>query len=441
MKLEAAPRSGRRTYAAGARSARKPFQFFQVIPVSVVCRPAARQDAERDSPSDRKAMHTIEPDFVRRIPAELRTAARWCRWTLVRNEKGRPTKRPDCSTRDPDARRTLAEALAGGPVNAATGVGFVLTGAVQAPTGGFLVALDLDACRSPTTGTLEPWAREVFERFGRSYTETTPSGAGIRVWIRTRELLEHARTKAVLDYARPVDVPEKSVELQVFGTGPAGYVTVTGERLPEARAEILEFPDLRWLRERFKLDPAAGAAANAELPKGYGDPPTLAEVERRVREHPQGAAFIAGDWRKLVHAGGDPSASAAFHKGCQLAIHAAHQHGDTAVAFLLQRTAWGRGDIDDSADPSRYARPDWVAAEVARAAAKHLPAPVSSVFEPLDGTWEPDPSLAPRPRPETELLVHASEFVRTVDRDPFLVFGVFPRRGLAQIHEIGRAHV
>lgn len=37
-----------------------------------------------------------------------------------------------------------------------------------------LAGIDLDTCRDPKTGVIEPWAREIIDRFG-SYTEISPS--------------------------------------------------------------------------------------------------------------------------------------------------------------------------------------------------------------------------------------------------------------------------
>ncbi len=58
------------------------------------------------------------------------------------------------------------------------GVGFVVTASDA------YVGIDLDKCRGPETGRIEPWARVMIERFD-SYTEITPTGTGVRVWIRT----------------------------------------------------------------------------------------------------------------------------------------------------------------------------------------------------------------------------------------------------------------
>ncbi len=48
-----------------------------------------------------------------------------------------------------------------------------------------LGGIDLDTCRDPGNGEIEPWALEVIKRFG-SYTEISPSGTGVKVFFAYR---------------------------------------------------------------------------------------------------------------------------------------------------------------------------------------------------------------------------------------------------------------
>jgi putative DNA primase/helicase len=43
--------------------------------------------------------------------------------------------------------------------------------------------IDLDKCRNSETGEIEPWAKEIVSELN-SYSEITPSGCGLRVWIK-----------------------------------------------------------------------------------------------------------------------------------------------------------------------------------------------------------------------------------------------------------------
>ena len=76
--------------------------------------------------------------------------------------------------------------------------------------------------------------------------------------------------------------------------------------------------------------------------------------------------MLRADWRALSN----QSASEAYWRVVTAVVDAARGHAAEAVDFLLRRTAWGSGLVDDSADPTRYASESWVAKEVERAARK-----------------------------------------------------------------------
>ena len=61
------------------------------------------------------------------------------------------------------------------------GIGFVLT--MDDP----YCAIDLDRCVDPETGQVAPWADEIIEALN-SYTELSPSGTGIHVWVKATKL-------------------------------------------------------------------------------------------------------------------------------------------------------------------------------------------------------------------------------------------------------------
>ncbi|MDP9350296.1 MAG: hypothetical protein M3P51_01955, partial [Chloroflexota bacterium] len=153
-------------------------------------------------------------------PGELREHPQWVVWRPETTPDGRcvkppyrpsnPRKRADVM--DPGTWGTYEEALAvsgkGG------GVGYVLT-----PDDPYSV-VDLDGCRNPETGEIEPAAAEVV-RLLDSYTEISPSGKGLHVWLRGTIPGERRRSGKLEMYDR------------------ARYVTVTGQVL-EGRAEIRE---------------------------------------------------------------------------------------------------------------------------------------------------------------------------------------------------------
>lgn len=119
------------------------------------------------------------------VSAALAELERWPQWVGWRYGARRGDKREKAphnpstgrraSVADPTTWTTYAEACAGAPAH--DGIGFVLTAADP------YVGIDLDACRDPETGSVEPWAQAIVERLA-SYTEVTPSGRGLRVWVR-----------------------------------------------------------------------------------------------------------------------------------------------------------------------------------------------------------------------------------------------------------------
>lgn len=121
--------------------------------------------------------------FPLNIPAELKERRQWLmwRWETVGGEKA--TKVPYRV----DGRRASS-------TNPATWTDFE-TAASRFGRGGFdgtgfavtkddpFTGIDLDDCVNPDTGKIAPKAAELVRRFD-SYTEITPSGEGLRIWIK-----------------------------------------------------------------------------------------------------------------------------------------------------------------------------------------------------------------------------------------------------------------
>ncbi len=128
-----------------------------------------------------------------RVPRELLARPQWVVWKRERRE-GRVTKVPydartgaRASSTDPYTWCSYAEALAARGVD---GVGFVVT------EGDPFVGIDLDGALGED-GSVRPWARAILEALN-SYTERTPSGRGLRVWVRGR-LPGRGRKKSFAD--------------------------------------------------------------------------------------------------------------------------------------------------------------------------------------------------------------------------------------------------
>src|SRR6516164_5201457 len=130
-----------------------------------------------------------EPDYdnLPDIPAmrELKSMRQWVCWRYAarttKDGKTTFTKPPMCphhtlgasittpshwGSYDQAVKRTKDENYAG--------IGFVLT------ENDDITGADLDHCRNPETGELQPWAHEIVA-LGETYVEVSPSGEGLRI--------------------------------------------------------------------------------------------------------------------------------------------------------------------------------------------------------------------------------------------------------------------
>ena len=171
------------------------------------------------------------------IPPELRVRPQWLNWRY--EERGtKRTKVPynsrtaeKASSTDPRTWSSYEEAVAAS--GNYDGIGFVLT--ADDP----IVGIDLDHCRIPESGALEPWAEAIVTRMA-SYCEITPSCAGLRIFAlgalppagRKRgpiEMYDRARYLTVTGAhlgGTPLTVEERTealhaVHREVFGAGSA----------------------------------------------------------------------------------------------------------------------------------------------------------------------------------------------------------------------------
>jgi hypothetical protein len=143
--------------------------------------------------------------------AELLPLDRWIVWKKVkRPEKDKPDKVPcnpltgrTASVTSINTGKSYATALHRLGKGRHDGLGLIL----RPP----MVGVDLDNCRDPLTGRIEPWALEIVEKLD-SYTEISPTGTGL-----------HTLSRGVL----PKAVKTERVEIYWEGR----YFTYTGMHL------------------------------------------------------------------------------------------------------------------------------------------------------------------------------------------------------------------
>lgn len=173
-------------------------------------------------PATDPADFTGLPDF----PAirELKTHRQWVAWAW-RMVDGRLTKPPinphnglGAKHSDPVTWGDYKQAEARAMRFKLAGVGFVLS-----PDDDYTGA-DLDKCRDPATGALDPWAAEIIA-FAETYTEVSPSGTGLRMIWRGK-----------------VPISRKADPMHVEIYCDRRYLTITGEHVPGTPTTINPAP-------------------------------------------------------------------------------------------------------------------------------------------------------------------------------------------------------
>lgn len=185
----------------------------------------------------------ILPVIPENIPAALKAERRWAPWAAKWNPKalggkgkyGKIPHRADKpgaglsnnSTRGWTTFDAAMKAYLAAPDKFA-GVGYVLTGAktsggaADAFEPGRFVGIDLDHCRDPLTGAIEPWAAEVMAQLN-TYTEVSPSGTGLR---------------AVAEYSLAADIINNAEHVEIYGGVKARFVTITGQYIEGAPRDV-----------------------------------------------------------------------------------------------------------------------------------------------------------------------------------------------------------
>ena len=135
------------------------------------------------------------------------------------------------------------------------GIGYVLTvdrdatDDLPGTTDDGIVGVDLDHCVDPKTGTVEPWAQTIVDALN-SYTEVSPSGTGLRIFI----------------FAKLPPEYRKIGNFECYESG--RYLTITGAHLAgtpltiEQRQDEMVAVHTKMFAERNKSKPASPPQRN-----------------------------------------------------------------------------------------------------------------------------------------------------------------------------------
>ena len=257
------------------------------------------------------------------------SANRWVAWRPEQRD-GKWTKLPyfaqgrlaaannPATWRCHDEAAMVAEAIVNGHGG---GIGIML-GPFE---GDCIAGIDLDKCRDPETGAVDPWAQDVIDRFD-TYAEISSSRFGIKLYFLSDDL-DAVRAIMGTSHGRQFRRPnggEHGPAIELYTSN--RYFAVTWECLEDAPTELRVVPldDLRWLIEQ--AGPSLAGKANEHRTEnssaGAGD------ILDRLR--------MAAKYNKVVDAA---LRGAATGKG------GSRSEGAFGLGAALKRAGWSFSDM------------------------------------------------------------------------------------------------
>jgi hypothetical protein len=211
------------------------------------------------------------------------------------------------------------------------------------PTVGFEInespftAIDIDHCRDPQTGEIAVWAQEIITRVN-SYTEISPSGSGIRIFVTAGDQFPSVnRKKGGLG-----ESGQGAVEIASGGNGKGKYFSVTGDHLEGTPTWICHRPaELRQVFDQYFPEKAPESVSEVKASNTLADD----EILQRAGKVRNGEAFqrlFSGDWSgHASHSEADMSLC------CHLAFWSGNNADQINRLFRqsgLMRAKWDRED-------------------------------------------------------------------------------------------------
>ena len=238
----------------------------------------------------------------REVPSCLRERAQWVCWSYI-ERGGKTTKCPispikggNASSTDPATWSTFEQAIAACQTAGLEGIGFVFS-----PDDPF-AGIDLDNCLDAATGEEKPWTRPILDQLD-SYSEISPSGKGVKVFVRASKSGPRCKTGH----------EDGAVEMYDCGR----FFTVTGARLQNRPAGVEErqagFDAVYAIHFGKPLAPAVpqvNPSNNDRLPFDDNEIVHLACASRKSGA--KFAALWAGRWNEHFHSQSEADLSVAF---------------------------------------------------------------------------------------------------------------------------------
>lgn len=382
------------------------------------------------------------------IPDALKVMRRWAPWRAVFNPKrGKFDKLPKSavhpeigiSTAAPEKWFSHDEALTAyiKGKHMLSGICFVMTGIEG------VIGIDLDNCLS-ADGVVAPWAQEVI-RAANSYTEISPSGRGLRIFV--------------LGLADGGDWTNNEVGIEVYVGSTPRHLTVSGRVLPGAPTKIAPVTTgfLAGLRGTYGRASTAAQLAKKDLPPM---PDVLDEAQTlplaEIEMPPAVRDFLTdgdttGDRSRALHSAAVSLLSAGLemqqllsvlvhsHPAMEVALDHRRQDYDRALAYLWEHhcvkalpkarpRALTQADFDDlseNLDVPVDTEDDGLVAETGD---------VSDDFDDVsEGAPAAKPAAPPKPVQHKFKIFSANDYAKRKQRLSWFIKGVVPKAELAAV--------
>jgi hypothetical protein len=267
-----------------------------------------KEDADMEEPingNEVTQQHGSSNHFAG-LPSELLTYNHWVAWKYE-TRNGKPTKIPvdpktgyNAATNQPGTWGSYEETISFlGARPECVGIGFMFS--ADDP----YVGIDLDKRRSTENNEIESWAQEIIDQ-ANSYTEISPSGTGVHIWVKG-ELPAGGRRKG-------------QIEMYFAGR----YFTMTGNHLSGTPSTIEDRNrELQTIHARIFGKDEADQAQNDQTPKNTNL--TDEEVISKAKSAADGDKF-----QKLWQGEFDDYPS--------------HSEADLALCSML--AFWTNGDVE-----------------------------------------------------------------------------------------------
>jgi len=156
---------------------------------------------------------TALPVIVHAIPNELKARRQWVAWKLPNKVPVNPDMGSHARVDTPSTWGTFEQAHARQRKDNLAGVGYVFSPLDE------YAGVDFDKCRNPVTGAIDPEVRAMIGLLD-SYSEVSPSGTGVKVFV-----------KAKIPGTR-----NRTTRFEFYDSD--RYFTTTGHRLPDTPPTI-----------------------------------------------------------------------------------------------------------------------------------------------------------------------------------------------------------